>query len=322
MIKIKTIRQFIQLTLLTGLLGISTLTIAEENGSGHYLPGSINSFIDGIPSQPTFVTRLNFVHYDGSFKVKRSVPMAGVVEVEANTKASGIALTLLWSPDWSLGDQWRYAMSTTLPVITIDARTNVRSRAFTTAQHDEETSIGDIILMPLMFNYAHSANLNSNYRLAIYAPTGSYKADRLANTGKNFWTFTPTASVIYLSKESGIEASVFIGADFNTNNNDTDYKSGIQAHIDATLAQHFKLFSGAAGVGITGYWYQQMTADSGDGAIFGDFKAKSYGIGPVISYVRKVGEQKIIAELKWLHDFDTENRFQSNTVFFRALSKF
>ncbi len=312
----------IQLLMLTSLFSISTLTTAEENGTGHYLPGSTASFIDGVPSQPTFVTRLNFVHYNGNFKVKRTLPVIGNVEYEANTKANGIGLTLLWSPDWSLGDKWSYAMSATIPVITIDVHANARSRLSTLSQQDTETNIGDIILKPLMFNYAHSANLNSNYRLYIYAPTGSYKADRLANTGKNFWTFTPTTSVIYLSKESGIEASIFMGADFNTKNNDTEYKSGIQAHIDGTLAQHFKLFSGVAGAGITGFWYQQMTADSGKGAIFGDFKAKAYGLGPVISYARKVGEKTIVAELKWLHDFDTKNRFQSNTLFFRILSKF
>jgi hypothetical protein len=319
---IKIIRLLIQLASLIGLLSLSTLTIAEENGTGHYLPGSIDSFIDGVPSQATFVMRLNFVHYDGSFKVKRTVPVLGTVEYEAKTKASGIGVTFLWSPDWLMGDKWSYATSATIPVVTIDTQANLRSRVSTTSQQDEETNVGDIILMPLMFNYAHSTHLNSNYRLAIYAPTGSYKADRLNNTGKNFWTFTPTASVIYLSKESGIEASIFIGADFNTKNNDTEYKSGIQAHIDGTLAQHFKLFSGVAGAGISGFWYQQLTADSGDGALFGDFKAKAYGIGPVISYVRKVGEKTIVAELKWLHDFDTENRFQSNTVFFRIVSKF
>jgi hypothetical protein len=38
---------------------------AEEGGTGHYLPGSIASFVDGTPAAPTFVTRFNGIYYDG-----------------------------------------------------------------------------------------------------------------------------------------------------------------------------------------------------------------------------------------------------------------
>jgi hypothetical protein len=48
------------LTVLCGcaLLFPSSLQ-AEEGGSGHYLPGSIASFVDGVPSDPAFVSRFN-----------------------------------------------------------------------------------------------------------------------------------------------------------------------------------------------------------------------------------------------------------------------
>ena len=72
-------------------------------------------------------------------------------------------------------------------------------------------------------------------------PTDDYKVDRLANTGKNFWTFEPTVDLMFLGKENGIEGSLFFGVDFNTENPDTDYKSGLQMHLNGTLAQHFPL---------------------------------------------------------------------------------
>lgn len=298
------------------------MTQAEEGGSGHYLPGSMASFIDGVPAEPTFIARINVIHYDGDVEANRSIPIAGLTAFNVNAKSTGIGLTLLWAPDWKLGEQWSFAMSTTIPWMSMEVSADVQKGGFNVGQQDKETGLGDIILMPLMFNYVHSANLNSNYRLALYAPTGSYETGRLANTGKNFWTIEPTASVIYVGKENGIEASLFAGVDFNTENSDTNYKSGTQAHIDGTLAQHFPLHGGVASGGITGFWYQQISGDSGSGASFGDFKAKAHGIGPVISYAEKVNGNDVIAELKWVHEFDNKNRLQGDTVFFKLLAKF
>jgi hypothetical protein len=118
-----------------------------------------------------------------------------------------------------------------------------------------------------------------------YGPDGELKdsVDQDTNTGKNFWTVEPTAAVVYLGQKNGIEASLFLGADFNSENNDTDYQSGVQVHMDGTLAQHFPLWGGAAGAGITGGWYEQVTDDSGDGAKLGACKARAHYLGPVVS---------------------------------------
>jgi hypothetical protein len=139
---------------------------------------------------------------------------------------------------------------------------------------------------------------------------------------KNFWTFEPAAAVIYLGQKNGIEASAFLGIDFNTENEDTDYKSGKQAHFDAALAQHFPLWGGLTGAGATGYIYRQLNGDSGKGANLGDFKARAHGIGPVISCVSKVGGKDVLAELKWLHEFDNRNRVEGDTIFFKIMAKF
>ncbi len=44
----------------------------------------------------------------------------------------------------------------------------------------------------------------------------------LTNVDKNYWTFEPGASISYISNKIGLELSAFAGADFNTENNDTD----------------------------------------------------------------------------------------------------
>jgi len=47
---------------------------AEEGGSGHYLPGSISSVLDGVSPTELFVLRPNGVYYDGS--IGAAIPIA------------------------------------------------------------------------------------------------------------------------------------------------------------------------------------------------------------------------------------------------------
>lgn len=299
---------------------------AEEGGSGHYMPGSMASFIDGVPAEPGFIARLNYLHYSGSTGIDRSLPIAGLTVADVDAVSDAFGLTLLWAPDWKMGENWSYAMSATIPWLSMEVEASLENTSFgkprTIRRSDKESGLGDIIVMPLMFNQKVNPDLNLNYRLAIYAPTGDYEVGRLANTGKNFWTIEPTAALMYFGQKNGIEGSLFFGVDFNTENSDTDYTSGIQAHLDGTLAQHFPLFSGLAGVGATGFWYQQISDDSGSGATLGAFRARAHGLGPVISYTHKVGGKDVLAELKWLHEFENQNRLEGDTIFFKILAKF
>ncbi len=322
MLKLQSALLGVGLMFFASLFGPMSVAHAEEGGSGHYFPGSMASFADGVPAEPTFIARLNVLHYDGGIDASRAVPIAGLTAFNVAAQSTGVGLTLLWAPDWSLGGNWSYAMSTTIPWLSMDISADVQTGGQTVGLEDKETGLGDIILMPVMLNYAHSANLNSNYRIAFYAPTGSYEVGRLANTGKNFWTIEPTAAVVYLGKENGIEASLFAGVDFNFENSDTSYKSGTQGHLEGTLAQHFPFSNGVASGGLTGGLYRQITGDSGEGAYFGEFKARAHNIGPVISYATKVHGSDVIAELKWLHEFDNRDRLEGDTLFFKLLAKF
>lgn len=299
---------------------LSFSALAEEGGSGHYMPGSMSSFVDGVPAEQTFITRLNILDYQGSYE--HSLPFAGTEAANVDVSSKAIGLTMLYRPDIDLGKNWSYAFSATIPYVDMEVSADVLTGSGDFRKTDSDKALGDIILMPLMLNQHISADLNLNYRIAFYAPTGSYEVGALANTGKNFWTVEPTVAAVYLGQKNGIEASVFAGIDFNQENSDTDYKSGIQAHIEGTLAQHFPLWGGLAGAGFTGFYYNQLTGDSGDGAIYGDFKARSLGAGPTLSFVKKAGNTDILAELKWLHEFSTTKRVKGDTIFLKVMAKF
>jgi hypothetical protein len=313
------------LSVLFAVIGMAMLrgfAMAEEGGSGHYLPGSMASFIDAVPLTETFLMRANIVHYNGSLGANKQLPIAGQTTLGAKASSWGFGLTALWRPPLDLGKGWSYAMSATIPYLFMDVDVDAASRLGSPTRSGSTNGLGDIVLMPLMLNYNVNPEFNVNFRVGAYAPTGSYQVDRLANTGKNFWTIEPVLGLIYFGQKNAIEASAFVGADFNTENRDTNYKSGTQFHIDGTLAQHFPWLGGLAGVGVSAYYYQQVTGDSGSGATLGAFKGMSTGLGPVVSYAKKIGGHDTVVEIKWLHELDTDNRFKGDIVWLKAVYKF
>jgi hypothetical protein len=213
-------------------------------------------------------------------------------------------------------------MSATIPYVDVDISADVLTPLGTIRREDAISGLGDIVLMPVMLNHAISPDFSINYRLGVYAPTGRYEVGRLANTGKNFWTLEPTVGFMYFGRENGREASVFLGADYNFENPDTDYQSGVQAHVDSTFAQHFPLWGGLAGLGINGYWYEQLEGDSGAGATLGDFKGRTAGFGPVLSYSTKIGGINVVTEAKWLHEFETKLRPAGDFIWFKLVAQF
>jgi hypothetical protein len=310
-----------------GLALFSGTAAAEEGGSGHYLPGAIASFIDGVPLTETFLARLNVIRYKGSIGAQQPLPIAGVTTLGVDASSWGYGLTILWRPPVELGERWSYAMSATIPYLSMDvsagANATLPSGApGSIARSSSTNALGDIVLMPLMLNYNVNPDFNVNFRIGAYAPTGNYQVGRLANTGKNFWTIEPILGLMYFGQKNGIEASLFAGFDFNTENKDTHYKSGTQFHLDGTLAQHFPLSGGLAGVGVSAYYYKQLSGDSGSGATLGDFKGMSTGVGPVVSYVDKIGRHDTLVELKWLHEVETQNRLKGDIVWLKAVLKF
>jgi hypothetical protein len=81
------------------LLVVGT-SYAEEGGSGHYLPGSLASFMDGVSPTEAFIARVNVLHYEGKTSLDRALPIAGETAINAEAKSTAVGLTLFWRPEW------------------------------------------------------------------------------------------------------------------------------------------------------------------------------------------------------------------------------
>jgi hypothetical protein len=65
-----------------------------------------------------------------------------------------------------------------------------------------------------------------------------------------------------------------------------------------------------------------VTGDSGNGAILGDFKGESYGIGPSFLWMPKSGGGKFSVTETWLHDLHANDRLEGDYVVVTLAWKF
>jgi hypothetical protein len=109
---------------------------------------------------------------------------------------------------------------------------------------------------------------------------------------------------------------------FNTENPDTDYRSGTLTHLEGSIQQLLPVGKGFLSLGAEAFWVEQVTADSGQRPIFGDFKGRTAGIGPVLGYVLPMSKQNFAAELRWLPELETKNRLKGDYVWLKLVYQF
>jgi hypothetical protein len=167
--------------------------------------------------------------------------------------------------------------------------------------------LSDIAFVPLQLNWS-AGNFHFKMSESIIAPTGGYDVDQAVNLGRNYWSFDTAAAVTWLNPETGTEVSVAPGIMFNTPNTETDYRTGTEFHMDVVANQ---FLSETFAIGVRGYWYQQLSGDSGSGAVLGDFKSESLGIGAGFVWTPAFASGNLAIAGRAMTDVHAENRFDS-----------
>ena len=280
---------------------------AAEGGYSNYIPGSYGDF--GMALEPPGkLTLRNDVYYYGA-DVNRSI-RSGRAEVGADLEFIMNFTTLLYKPDFEiLGGQ--YAFGVFIPIVYADIEADIRVLGLTRGVGEDKTALGDIALIPLAL-YWNAENFHVSVANFIVTPTGDYDTSDLANTGLNYWSIDTNIAVTYLKEETGQDYSFNLGHIYNTENDDTDYQTGQEIHLDVVANQ---FFSETFALGVHGFYLKQITGDSGSGAILGDFKAEAAGIGPAFMWGTKFGDQDVTFIGKWMAEFDVENRLEGDHVY-------
>lgn len=150
----------------------------------------------------------------------------------------------------------------------------------TKTRHDTDRGPGDTLVYPILLGW-HWDTFHTQLQIGGYVPNGSYSKHKLANVGLNRWAVETDFAFTWLDPKIGTEISCFTGVTVPFTNKKTHYRTGSEWHTEWLIGQYLtETFE----VGFTGYWYYQLTPDSGSGAIYGDYRGRLLALGPSVAY--------------------------------------
>lgn len=206
-----------------------------------------------------------------------------------------------------------YGFSAVVPYLDMSNRLTIPTPGGPMPLKGTNAAVGDVTIAPVMVKWTPSPGLFVNGRLELQLPTGSYKAERLINTGSNHWTASPAVAFTWIGP-SGLEVSSNIQINFHGKNKDTQYQSGVEYQHEFAIGQHV----GPWTLGVGGYLYQQLSDDKVNGAKFQDGnRSRVMALGPAISFFELGSDWPLI----WAHaykEFGARNRSQGTQVAVRA----
>jgi|SRR5271166_3043989 len=285
---------------------LSRQAIADEGGVSFWLPGTYGS-LSAVPAVPGWSFSV-FNYYDsvsaanGADFVRGGGIVAGVnsrIDFLFVNPAYVFATPVLGGQA-SLGMGALFGPDTTSA---FGAVTGPGSASLPVNRTDSVFGVGDLYPTgSLRWNWG--VNSVMTY-LTGDIPVGLYNAQQLASLGIGHGAVDAGSGYTYFDPQTGHEFSAVIGATYNFINPATQYKNGIDGHLDWGASQ---FLSASLQVGVVGYVYDQLTGDSGSGAKLGPFESRVIGIGPQIGYLFPVAGIQGYVNLKAYGEFDARNR--------------
>ncbi len=302
----------------TGLL--SAPAVADESGVSYWLPGRFGS-LAALPGVPGW--SMAAVYYHTSVEASGAVAAARQIQigrfpanvnVSLNASLTAQADLILLNPTYTfatpvLGGQLAIGVTglfgraatsidgtlTTVIGPLVGTRTGIIS--------DSLTSVGDLYPQATLKWNAGVHNFMTYVTGDI--PVGAYDPARLSNLGIGHAAIDGGGGYTFFNPAAGQEFSAVAGFTYNFKNPDTQYRSGIDFHLDWGMSQ---FLSKQVFVGFVGYAYQQITDDSGQHPILGGFRSRVFAIGPQLGYLFPIGDMQGYINVKAYGEFAAENR--------------
>lgn len=285
---------------------LGTSAEATEGAASYYFAGAFATFLTAVPPEPGFTAASQTLMFGGQSQ-------RAVLRGRATFGLTGFALYEYIAGSYAFEQPilgGRLQVGAAAPVIgTANTTVSLQTQRFGTFSGSaSDTGFGDMLLNPFAMYWSFG---EFHVKLAqwVVAPTGRYNVDSLINVGRNYWAFDTQLGVTWFHKATGTELTVLPGIMLNTINPATDYKSGNEFHLDF-MANQF--LSTTFAIGLQGYWYKQIDADTGSGAVLGPFMGESFGLGPAILWTPEFLKGRGAVVLKWLHDISNTNRLNGD----------
>jgi hypothetical protein len=280
---------------------------ADEGGVSFWLPG-INGSLAATPLQPGFSLANIYYHtsVEGGGNVAFRLGGGVAIGIAGNADLYLIAPSYVFATP-VLGGQAAFTVMGIVGRMDASASavlTGPNGGVISGSRTDTIAGVGD--LAP-QFSLRWNAGVH-NWMTYITAdvPVGAYDSSRLANLGTGHWAVDGGGAYTYFNPQTGNEFSVTAGLTYNFLNPATQYRNGIDLHVDIGAS---RFLTKQWQFGVVGYAYQQLTGDGGAGATLGDFRSRVFGIGPQIGYVFPISnELQGYVNLKGYKEFAAENR--------------
>lgn len=282
---------------------INSMTSAFE-GPQQYPLGAENFLAGALPPAGDYFINY-FGYYEGQYRDDRGNKVPGV-----DVNAVFDAMRYLHVTDHRiLGGNW--AFHGIVPLVYQNL--NIPDPSL---DGDAVFGIGDITINPLIIGWHFPPDWHVTVGLDINLPTGRYdKNDPTNSIGSNYWSVEPIVAFTYLNK-SGLEVSAKAMYNVKTENDDTDYLSGDDFHLDYLIGQHL----GPWAFGLGGYYLEQIESDEQNGQRVGPDgkRAQVFAFGPALRY-----EYKGMSFIgTWNHETAVENYFQGDKFYFKFIVAF
>lgn len=284
----------------------SRAAIADQGGISFWLPGLFGSLV-ALPGEPGWSVTSLYIHTSVAASAGRDLILNGRIVAgltgSANLGAFGptyIFATPVLGGQASLsllgvGGRSNAAISATL--------TGPRGNTISGSLSDSDAGFGDILPQGSLKWNLGVHNLMTYVTGDI--PVGKYNATRLANLGLGHGAVDGGGGYTFFDPATGHEFSAASGFTYNFTNESLNYQNGIDFHLDWGASQFLskEVFAGAVG-----YFFNQITGDSGPGAKLGSFQSRVAGIGPQIGYLVPIGEAQGFIGLKGYKEFAAQSR--------------
>ena len=262
--------------------------VADEAGVSFWLPGQYGSYA-AVPLKPGLSFENTYYHAKSDASGGVSLARGGGIQAGIKSPSDYFMFTPTYSFETQIfGAQ--AAIGTTLLFggnsTTVSATlTGPGGATSSGSRSDEIVGFGDL---------SPTASLiwsRDVHNFMVYAttgiPVGAYSPTRLAALGLGHWAVDGGVGYTYLDEKAGIEVSAIFGLTYNFINPYTQYTSGTDAHLDWAISPYL---NDKFHVGAVGYFYNQISGDSGAGARLGDFKSRVAGVGPQIGFFFPVSD--------------------------------
>jgi hypothetical protein len=283
--------------------------MAVEGAAGFYILGSKTSLGGVIPPPGTYISDISY-YYAGSTDITleyAGLTISGGVDADVYYNLP----TAIWvAPGKVLGGN--VALSALIPIGWKNVSAGLAAGSVVSANvSDNDAAFGDPVLGTAIG--WSDGKWHSNIGMLLNIPIGFWEKGNLSNIGFNRWGLDVTGATTYLDPSTGLEVSTAVGFTFNGENPDTNYKSGTEFHLEGAVVQSL---SKQVGIGINGYYYEQVTGDSGAGARLGAFEGRVAALGPVLNWNFEIGKIPVSTSLRYFHEFDVRNRLEGDSGFF------